>query len=376
VNPTPPARADAARTPRADGSRLPFRHDPALVPAEGESFHLRSVGPVAGPNGTRAFLGVEVLIRRADHVAHSTVAGATLPAWRAALPAGTVARFDQLLDRVRAPLATPLVMGVVNVTPDSFSDGGDHGAPEAAIAHGLRLAEAGADILDVGGESTRPGAEPLEAREEIARAIPVVRGLAARGLRVSIDTRNAATMRAALEAGAAMINDVSALGHDPESMAVAAASDVPFVLMHARGDPRTMQANPIYDCAPIEIAETLEARVQACERAGIGRERLIVDPGIGFGKTVGHNLEIIARLGLLRGLGCPILFGASRKSFIARLSRGEPPKARLPGSLAAALMAIAEGAGIVRAHDVADTLQAIKVMNSVTNSVYRGMEDA
>ncbi|MEX2650750.1 MAG: dihydropteroate synthase [Alphaproteobacteria bacterium] len=350
-----------------------------------KALYLRPIGAMTGASAEalvatgnalavagRFFAGLEVLVRRADHVAAAIVPCGALAPWRGALPAAARARIDELLERLSAPCfeggGAPLVMGVVNVTPDSFSDGGDLVTADAAIAHGRRLAEAGADILDVGGESTRPGATPIDPAEEIARAIPVVRGLARRGHRVSIDTRNAATMRAALDAGATMLNDVSALGHDPESLAVAAAARVPIVLMHAKGDPRTMQANPTYDCAPLDVFDALDARIRACEAAGIARTRLIVDPGIGFGKSVGHNLEVLARLGVLHGLGCAILIGASRKSFIARLSKGEPPKARLPGSIAAALMAVEHGARIVRAHDVAETVQALKVVNSVTIS--------
>ncbi|MGH6718434.1 MAG: dihydropteroate synthase, partial [Alphaproteobacteria bacterium] len=201
------------------------------------------------------------------------------------------------------------------------------------------------------------------------RVVPVVRALARGGACVSIDTRNAATMQAALDAGAAMINDVSAFTHDPAGVGTAARAECPVVLMHAQGDPRTMQDRPGYDFAPLDVFDALEQRIAACEKAGIPRDRITVDPGIGFGKTVTHNLEILARLGVLHGLGCPILLGASRKSFIARLSHGEPPKGRGPGSLAVALHGLAAGVAILRVHDVAETIQAVRLATAVDNVV-------
>jgi dihydropteroate synthase len=260
-------------------------------------------------------------------------------------------------------------MGIVNVTPDSFSDGGDLATPAAAIARGRSMLAEGADLLDIGGESTRPGSDPVAPEEELRRVLPVVEGLAAAGACVSIDTRNAATMRRAIAAGARLVNDVSALAHDPGALDVVAESGVPVVLMHAQGDPRTMQRDPAYAFAPLDVFDYLEARIAVCLARGIGRERIVVDPGIGFGKTLAHNLEILNRLALLHGLGCPILLGASRKSFIGRLSRGEPPKARGPGSLAAALAGIERGAAIVRVHDVAETAQAL----AVARAIGRGM---
>lgn len=263
------------------------------------------------------------------------------------------------------PGAGPLVMGIVNVTPDSFSDGGDHADPDSAIAHGLALMEAGADILDIGGESTRPGAEAVPVEEELRRVIPVIRGLADRGAVLSIDTRRARVMSVALEAGANIINDVSALAGDPESLKVAAVSGAPVVLMHMHGDPRTMQENPTYDCAPLDVYDYLGARIDACARAGIDPSRIVVDPGIGFGKTFDHNSEILGWIALYHGLGCGVMIGASRKSFVAALSRGEPPKKRLPGSLAAALAAADEGVQILRVHDVGETKQALAVWDAL-----------
>jgi len=260
----------------------------------------------------------------------------------------------------------PALMGVVNVTPDSFADGGQRLAADTAVRDGKAMWDAGAAILDVGGESTRPGAEPVAVDEELRRVLPVVQGLAEAGCRVSIDTRNARTMREAVAAGAAIVNDVTGLTHDPEAVATVAELGVPVVLQHIQGDPRTMQQAPSYDDAALDVFDGLRARVEACEAAGIPRERLAVDPGIGFGKTVQHNLEIMDRLGLFQGLGCPVLLGASRKSTIAKVAHGEPPDARLPGSLAMALAGVQRGAQLLRVHDVAETAQTLAVWRAVT----------
>ena len=259
----------------------------------------------------------------------------------------------------------PLIMGIVNVTPDSFSDGGDHADPESAIAHGMEMWQAGADILDVGGESTRPGADPVAVKEELERITPVVRGLAEHGARVSIDTRHATVMAAALETGAQIINDVSALTGDPESLSMAAKSGAPVILMHMQGDPKTMQDDPRYGFAPTEIYEYLSARIEACVAAGIDAANILVDPGVGFGKTFDHNVDILDCLSLFHGLGRGILVGVSRKRFIASLSREEAPKDRLPGSLAAALAAVDQGVQMLRVHDVAETRQALSVWDAL-----------
>lgn len=265
-------------------------------------------------------------------------------------------------------LDRPLVMGIVNVTPDSFSDGGRWFDAAQAIAHGRALAEAGADILDIGGESTRPGAAPVSPEEEIRRIEPVVRELAASGAVVSIDTRRAAVMARALTAGARIVNDISALAGDAESPALVAPHRVPVVLMHMQGEPRTMQQDPVYAAPLVEVLDFLEGRIAACAAAGIAPEQIAVDPGIGFGKRARHNLELIAGIGALHALGCPIVLGASRKSTIARLSRGEPADRRLPGSLAMALFALAQGAQILRVHDVAETRQALALWAALTAS--------
>jgi dihydropteroate synthase len=276
------------------------------------------------------------------------------------------------LTEPRAPvcglaLDRPRIMGVLNVTPDSFSDGGAHLALAAAISHAHALAAEGADLLDVGGESTRPGADPVPLDEEARRVVPVIAALRAEGfpLPISIDTRNAAVARAAFDAGADLLNDVSALAHDPASLALAAASGHPVCLMHAQGDPRTMQDAPAYDDVLLDVLDFLEARVAAAEAAGIPRSRILVDPGIGFGKTVAHNLALVRGLALLHDLGCPILFGASRKRFIGTLADAPVPADRTPGSLAVALEALRRGAQVVRVHDVKETRQALDLWQAL-----------
>jgi dihydropteroate synthase len=262
-------------------------------------------------------------------------------------------------------LDRPRIMGVVNVTPDSFSDGGDAYPRSAAIDRALALHAAGAAIIDVGGESTRPGAEPVPVEEELARVIPVIKELAGSGVLVSIDTRRAAVMEAAIEVGASVVNDVSGLAGDAGSIPLMARSQASVVLMHMQGDPRTMQAAPRYDDVVRDVCDWLRGRIAACETAGIAPTRLAVDPGIGFGKTLEHNLTILAHLDAFAGLGRPVVLGVSRKSFIARLSRDEPPKDRLPGSLAAGLLALLQGVHILRVHDVGETRQALAVWQAI-----------
>lgn len=263
-------------------------------------------------------------------------------------------------------MLTPLLMGIVNVTPDSFSDGGKFLAAAAAVAHGVRLAEEGADILDIGGESTRPGADEVSVDEEIARVLPVIEGLKARvGGALSIDTRKPEVARAAVAAGASIWNDVSALSFSPESLETAAALSCDVVLMHAQGEPATMQDDPRYDDVVGEVMAFLDARMQAATAAGVAEERLILDPGIGFGKTLAHNLALLAGLPRLAALGRPLLVGASRKRFIAALDRHNPADDRLAGSLAAALAAAARGASMIRVHDVAETRQALAVFGAI-----------
>jgi len=259
------------------------------------------------------------------------------------------------------------IMGVVNVTPDSFSDGGRYSTADAAISHGLRLVEEGADILDVGGESTRPGAETVPEAEEFDRVLPVIEGLAARtAAKISVDTRKPNVARAAVAAGAVVWNDVSALAYAEESPAVAAELGCAVVLMHAQGSPETMQADPRYDDVVGEVSAFLKARMAAAEAAGVARENLIVDPGIGFGKTLDHNLALLRNLSTFQELGAPVLLGASRKRFIAALDRDGPASARVGGSLAAVLAGAQQGVQMFRVHDVAETRQALAVFTALS----------
>ncbi|KAF1689580.1 dihydropteroate synthase [Pseudoxanthomonas taiwanensis] len=263
-----------------------------------------------------------------------------------------------VLDRTR-------VMGIVNVTPDSFSDGGLHASVDAAVAHGLRLAEEGADILDVGGESTRPGAAEVPVEEELRRVVPVIERLARQtSVPISVDTCKPEVMRAAVEAGAGMINDVCALRREG-ALDTAAALGVPVVLMHMRGEPRTMQDDPRYDDVVAEVHRFLAERVFAAELAGIPKKRLVVDPGFGFGKTTAHNLALLAQLERFTGLGVPVLAGLSRKRSIGELTGREVPAERVAGSVAAHLVAAQRGARIVRVHDVAATVDALRVWEAV-----------
>jgi dihydropteroate synthase len=253
-----------------------------------------------------------------------------------------------------------LVMGIVNVTPDSFSDGGLFLDARAALSHGTRLVAEGAAILDIGGESTRPGAEPVTADEELRRVIPVVEGLAAGGARLSIDTTKAAVARRAVEAGATIVNDVSALRFDPELAEVVARAGATCVLMHMQGEPRTMQEHPVYDEVVSDVKSFLEERLAFAVREGIAEERVWLDPGIGFGKTLEHNLELIERLDEIAAIGRPVVFGASRKSFLEKLT-GRRVDERLAGTIAANIIAYERGARVFRVHDVAATADALKV---------------
>lgn len=256
-------------------------------------------------------------------------------------------------------------MGVLNVTPDSFSDGGDYPGLDAAIAAGLAMAAAGADIIDVGGESTRPSSQPTSPETERARILPVIGALAAAGVCVSVDTRHAATMAAALDAGARIVNDVYALGYDPAAAPLIAARGCPVVLMHMRGTPADMYAQARYGDVAAEVARELAQRIEAAERAGVTRDNIVIDPGIGFAKTAEQSIELLRRLPDLAALGRPILVGLSRKSFLGAITGEDEPRRRLPGSLAAGLFALARGAAILRVHDVAETIQAIKVWQAL-----------
>ncbi len=262
-------------------------------------------------------------------------------------------------------LDRPRVMGIVNVTPDSFSDGGRHASADAAIAHGLRLVEEGADLLDVGGESTRPGADAVPLEEELRRVIPVVQALAQRtSIPISIDTSKPQVMRAAVEAGAGMINDVFALRREG-ALQAAADLGVPVVLMHMQGEPRGMQEAPAYDDVVGDVHRFLAERIFAAEMAGIDKRKIVVDPGFGFGKTTSHNLQLLARLRRYTELGVPVLAGLSRKRTIGELTGREDPQARAAGSVAAHLIAAQHGAMLLRVHDVEQTVDALKVWHAV-----------
>ncbi|MGQ0528171.1 MAG: dihydropteroate synthase [Alphaproteobacteria bacterium] len=257
------------------------------------------------------------------------------------------------------------IMGILNMTPDSFSDGGKFLDLGKAIEHGLKMIADGAHILDIGGESTRPGATPVSAEEQIKRVVPAIEALKGQGTLISIDTRDANVMEAALEAGARMINDVSALNHDPRSMDFAAAAKVPAVLMHMQGTPQTMQDNPVYKDIVEDVFEYLKARIQACIEAGIDKSLLIADPGFGFGKTAEHNRDLLRNLERFQALGVPLMVGLSRKSF---LGKDLLPQERLAASLDAALHARLQGARIFRVHDVAETVMALKAFDVLAKS--------
>lgn len=265
----------------------------------------------------------------------------------------------------RLLLDRPRIAGIVNVTPDSFSEGGDHFDPEAAVRHGLALVEAGADLLDVGGESTRPGAAPVDAAEEIDRVVPVIRALAAATpVPISIDTSKPEVMRAAVAAGAHLINDVRAL-RLPGALDAAAELGVPVILMHMQGEPGTMQQDPKYADVLAEVRQFLADRVLACQFAGIDPKRIVVDPGFGFGKTLAHNLALLKGLRALTTLGCPVLVGLSRKRMFAELLGIAEPKARAHASSVAALLAVQRGAMLVRTHDVAPVREALALWDAV-----------
>jgi dihydropteroate synthase len=307
----------------------------ALVPVEGVEARLEQLGPEAVSTWSRI-----VAPRAPLHLGERTV------------------RFDQ-----------PQIVGILNVTPDSFSDGGQFEDGLAAAAAGQDMAEKGAAIIDVGGESTRPGAKPVWEGDEIARVLPAVQRLAAAGTAVSIDTRKAAVMEAALRAGARLVNDVSALTWDPLSAPLVARAGCPVVLMHHQGTPETMQKAPTY-ARPVllEVYDWLQARIAAAVAAGIDRPKIIVDPGIGFGKSLQHNLQLLNGLSLFHGLGCAVMLGASRKRMIGALSSEAPADKRLPGSLSLALKGADQGVQLLRVHDVSETVQALKV--------WRGLRDA
>ncbi|RMH44759.1 MAG: dihydropteroate synthase [Alphaproteobacteria bacterium] len=327
-----------------------FRPIPELDPA------LRGAGyPLAG--GWCRFARVEVL-RRGK-------APAVVPATE--LPSDVLDRLTRPRPAIAGcPMDRPRLMGILNVTPDSFSDGGQFTDATAAVKAAQAMAAA-ADIIDIGGESTRPGASTVPVDEEMARTVPVIAALRGAGVAVpiSIDTRKAPVAKAALEAGATMVNDVSALCFDPEMAAVVAGGDVPLCLMHAQGTPETMQADPRYDDALLDVYDELAERIETAVSAGIRPEAIVVDPGIGFGKTLAHNLRLLRRISLFHALGAPILLGVSRKRFIGEIGRAPAPQDRAPGSIAVALAALEQGVQIVRVHDVEATRQAMRLWQAL-----------
>ncbi len=353
---------------RSGHGRAPYARPIGIVSGE-TARDLIGAGaalPLAG--GGAGFLWLDLWDRSSDPPRHAMVAAklaASSPALAAAL--ARIGKARPALGGLAGDW--PVLMGVINVTPDSFSDAGEFAEPGAAVDHGLALLEAGARILDVGGESARPGAPAVPVVEELRRVLPVIAKLApaahARGAIVSIDTRNAMTMRQAIAAGAGMINDISALGHDPESMAVARDCMLPIVLMHMQGTPETMQRSPRYEDVVCDIFDWFGERLALCAASGIEPARLIADVGIGFGKTVEHNHRLLGWTSLFHALGVPLAIGVSRKSFIARTWRPVPEKQRLPGSLAAGLEAVRQGAQILRVHDVEETAQAVAVLSAV-----------
>ena len=264
-------------------------------------------------------------------------------------------------------LTRPLVMGILNVTRDSFSDGGRFFDREQALAHARRMRDDGADLIDIGGESSRPGAVSVAEENELARVVPLVEALAAEGVAVAVDTRKPAVMRAAIAAGAALINDIGALTA-PGAIEVCANSEVGVCLMHMQGEPRTMQAAPKYGDVVTEVRDFLVARARACEAAGIARRRIVIDPGFGFGKTLAHNLALLRSIGMLAATGYPVLAGLSRKASLGEIT-GRKVDERLATSLAAAMAAVARGAAIVRVHDVRETVDALKMWHAVERGI-------
>ncbi len=336
----------------------PFGHDGKVARLAGGLCWFASVELLAVKNGKRVgaeLLPVAGIEDRFDDDLAAQWAALTAPRPPLQLGERTV-RLDQ-----------PQVMGIVNATPDSFSDGGQFEDAEAAAEAGARMTAEGAAIIDIGGESTRPGASAVWEGDEAGRVVPVIRQLAGGGAAVSVDTRKAAVMEAALAAGARLVNDVSALTFDPRSTEVIATSGVPIILMHHQGAPETMQDNPSYGDVLVEVYDWLGQRIAAAEEAGIDRGKILVDPGFGFGKSVAHNLELMNGLALFHSLGCPLVVGASRKRTIGALSNEAPADRRLGGSIAFALKAAEQGVQVLRVHDIPETVQALRI--------WRGLRD-
>lgn len=323
-----------------------------------QSSLTRSATAMSLAGGSLWFDQVEVLSRGATPVIQPATS----------CPPDVLSALTQARSQIAGlPMDRPQIMGIVNVTPDSFSDGGLHEAPDMAVSAGQDMVQEGAAILDIGGESTRPGAAFVPVETEIKRVVPAISGLRATlGAAISIDTRKAAVAQAAVEAGATLVNDVSGFTFDPALAAYCAKTGVPVCVMHAQGDPTTMQDNPKYDNVLLDVFDHLEARIDALIEAGIDRSQIIADPGIGFGKTLAHNLALLNRISLFHALGTPVLLGASRKKFIGTIGGSEAADQRAPGSIAVALAAIGQGVQILRVHDVAQTAQAVKLWQAVS----------
>jgi dihydropteroate synthase len=376
--PPPAAKAKSLRPETEPPSEISLYVRPlGLLQGEAATTMVAQGKARALAGGPLAFATCEITVRTAGETRRVIATLAEAEQWRKQAGAELSERLGARLDLLSRPRAggdeAPALMGIVNVTPDSFSDGGDHLDPEAAVAFALDHARAGASILDIGGESTRPGATAVEAETEIGRVEPVLERLARRrvehpGLLLSIDTRHAAVMRAALAHGVDIINDVSALSDDPESLTVAAASRARIVLMHKRGEPTEMNVAPRYEDVALDVFDEIEARVGAAIAAGIERSRLVIDPGIGFAKRSRENLALLRALPLFHGLGCPLLLGLSRKALIGGEQRRLTPKERLPGSLAAAMHALDQGVQILRVHDVRESRQVVDLWRAINRS--------
>ena len=330
-----------------------------------ESTYCRLAG------GNLTFEKIELIMRDQQYIYSFETSIDTARAW--ALAEGCIEELDRLMfmlvnrrgGHFEESDTSPLLMGIVNVSPDSFYGAGTSFNTEAAISRAHSLIAKGVGIIDVGGESTRPGSRSIKTSEEIDRVVDVIEGIKGFGVPISIDTSKPKVMEAALSAGASIINDITALAGDPNSLSLAVKYKVPVILMHMKGTPLTMQKSPEYDSPILDVFDYLQWRISVCLRAGILPENLIIDPGIGFGKNDGHNISILTRISLLHSLGFPILLGMSRKSLIASLSNGEPADKRLPGSLAAALYAAGQGVQFLRVHDVSETKQALTIKEAL-----------
>jgi dihydropteroate synthase len=333
--------------------------------------YLRPISLVFGPDARRMIAAGDSLpLGGMAHVGFTHVELIERGGARRVMPLNGI-EHSETLSRIAAPrpafaglgMDRARIMGIVNVTPDSFSDGGKLETAQAGIRHGKRLADEGADILDVGGESTRPGSDTVEVAEELGRIIPVIEGLAG-GHLISVDTRKAEVMTAALASGAKIVNDVSALGHDAGSARVVASASAPVILMHAQGQPKTMQLNPRYDDVLLDVYDALAKRIAFAEAAGIPRSHICIDPGIGFGKTYKQNLDLLAGLTLFHGLGVAVLVGLSRKGIVGAVTREKVAAKRVSGSVGGALAAAMQGAHILRVHDVGETRQGLEMFTA------------